>query len=84
MCTLHSKNKNEKTADKVRLIKLEHLKMTSIFKVQYKTLFFLSRACPQNEIHWPKGINNKSTKTISARTQTNRDLRRQQRRYRYL
>ena len=71
-------------ADKVRLIKLEHLKMTSIFKVQYKTLFFLSRACPQNEIHWPKGINNKSTKTISARTQTNRDLRRQQRRYRYL
>lgn len=84
MCTLHSKNKNGKTADKVRLIKLEHLKMTSIFKVQYKTLFFLSRACPQNEIHWPKGINNKSTKTISARTQTNRDLRRQQRRYRYL
>lgn len=84
MCTLPSKNKNEKTADKVRLIKLEHLKMTSIFKVQYKTLFFLSRACPQNEIHWPKGINNKSTKTISARTQTNRDLRRQQRRYRYL
>ena len=84
MCTFYSKNKNEKTADKACLIKLEHLKMKSIFKIQYKTLLFLSRACPQNEIHWPKGINNKSTKTISARTQTNRDLRRQQRRYRYL
>lgn len=79
MCTVYSKNKNGKTAVNGCLAKLDqddkHL-------VQ-NTLIF-SRACPQNEIHWPKGINNKSTKTISACTQTNRDLRRQQRRYRYL
>lgn len=46
--------------------------MTSVFKIQHSTL--LSSFLVWDKIYCPEGIKNKSTNTISARTQTNRDL----------